>query len=177
MPASTIPTDETILMVFRRHWIVYFLSAFGSVLGFVILVPLIIIVGETLTEYVVGVRRIVVFLIAALVLLEWSILFVKWVNYALDAWVITQTRVFDIEQYVLFSRDVSEFRLDRIQDITVEVKGIIPTLLNYGDIHVQTAGKSRDFVFKQVPRPYEIRNKIANEVDRALSESTNQAGF
>ncbi|MAZ40915.1 hypothetical protein CL654_02265 [bacterium] len=173
----TVPEGEKLEMFFRRHWFVYFISSFPSIVAVIILIPLAFIAGEALSQYVPDARRLVVIVVASILLIEWSILFVKWVNYALDLWVITTTRVYDIEQYALFSRDVSEFRLDRIQDITVEVKGIIPTLLNFGDVHVQTAGKSRDFVFKQVPDPYGARNKIAEHVDRALKKSTNKAGF
>lgn len=100
----------------------------------------------------------------------WSIFFVMWTNYYLDVWVITNHRVVDIEQFSLFSRDVSEFRLDRIQDITIEVKGLIPTILNFGNLHVQTAGMMRELMIRDVHDPYSTKNRIIKEHDRAVKE-------
>jgi|SRR3989344_427606 len=171
--AIIIPNNEEVIVCFRRHWFVYFISAFPSILVVIVFVSIIFIAEETLSSQISNFRTVAVFIISAVVLFEWSILFIKWVNYALDIWIVTKTRIFDIEQHALFFRDVSEFRLDRIQDITVEVNGVIPTFLDFGDVHVQTAGKSRDFIFRQVPDPYGTRDKIAKEVDRALKETNN----
>ena len=78
----------------------------------------------------------------------------------MDVWILTDRKIIDIEQLSLFSREVSEFRLDRVQDITVEVRGIISTMLKFGTLHVQTAGATREFVIKNIPDPYKVRDII-----------------
>ena len=52
---------------------------------------------------------------------------------------MTNDRIVDIEQHGLFSRTISEVDLFRIQDVTVDIHGIIATLLNYGNLTVKTA--------------------------------------
>ncbi len=101
----------------------------------------------------------------------WSLFFVVWTNYYLDVWIITDQRIVDIEQFSLFSRDVSEFRMDRVQDLTVEVKGIIPTLMGFGDLHIETAGMHHQFHINEIPNPYEIKDRIVKIHDRAVQQA------
>ncbi|MFH1171086.1 MAG: PH domain-containing protein, partial [bacterium] len=74
-----------------------------------------------------------------------------WVDYYLDIWILSTKRIVNIEQRGLFSRVVSELLLDKVQDVTVEVHGVIPTMLHYGDIMIQTAGESPRFHFDDIP--------------------------
>ncbi|MEK7488199.1 MAG: PH domain-containing protein, partial [Patescibacteria group bacterium] len=77
-----------------------------------------------------------------------------------DVWVLTNQRVIAIDQKGLFARTVSEFDLSRIQDITVEIHGIIPTVLNYGNLLARTASEHENFVLKQVGRPHEVKDAL-----------------
>lgn len=67
-----------------------------------------------------------------------------------------------MEQNGLFSREVSELELEKIQDVTTEVLGIIPTFLDYGHVYIQTAGEKERFIFASVPAPYRIKDTIMN---------------
>ena len=96
----------------------------------------------------------------------WLTFFHQFVDYYLDVWIVTNRRIINIEQKGLFHRTISEQRLYRIQDVTSDVKGIIPTMLRFGDIHVQSAGEQHWFNFKQVPNPYEIRKRILELVEK-----------
>lgn len=87
-------------------------------------------------------------------------MFSSFVDYYLDAWILTNEKIINIEQKGLFNRVISEQRLYRVQDITSELKGIIPTFLNYGNVYIQTAGEEERFAFKQVPAPYDVVKKI-----------------
>lgn len=92
--------------------------------------------------------------------LFWIALFVVLTDFYLDIWIVTDKRVIAIEQKGFFSRTVSEFELSKIQDITVAVHGIIPTLLRYGDLTVRTASEHENFVFRQVPQPNEVKDEL-----------------
>jgi len=81
---------------------------------------------------------------------------------------LTNKRVVDIEQKGMFSREVSTLRLDRIQDITVGVHGLIQTFLNFGEIHVQTAGQEREFVVRGLKNPHKLKNAIRTQHDKVL---------
>ena len=81
-----------------------------------------------------------------------------------DTWIITSRRIIDIEQQGLFSRHVAEIPLSRVQDITIEVNGILETLLRFGTIRIQTAGE-RDFFINDVPRLQELKNIILTQLE------------
>lgn len=98
----------------------------------------------------------------------WLFFYTNFVDYYLDMWVITNDRLIDIRQEALFSRTIAELDLYKIQDITSEVKGIFPTIFNYGKIYIQTAGEQERFTLINVPDPHNLRKKIADlsEEDR-----------
>lgn len=83
-----------------------------------------------------------------------------WVDTYLDVWTITNKRIISREQRGLFNRLVSELELYRVQDVSVEQKGFLPTILNYGDLYVQTAGTTERFAFKNIAEPVKISRLI-----------------
>ena len=110
--------------------------------------------------------RVVIILGTSIYLLSvWLFLFSAFLDYYLDLWIVTNDRIMNIEQHGLFGRTVSELDLTKIQDVTSEIKGIIPTLFNYGDVHIQTAAEEKRFVFEQVPNPHEVRKGILDLID------------
>ena len=90
----------------------------------------------------------------------WIFFFSQFTDYYLDINIVTNDRILDINQKGLFGRAVSELDLTRVQDVHSEIKGIIPTLLNYGKVEVQTAANEENFVFHQVPDPHKVRQRI-----------------
>ncbi len=108
---------------------------------------------------------LILLLASAYYLFIWLFFFFSFIDYYLDIWIITNERIIDIRQDGFFSRTISEQKLFRIQDVTSEVIGIVPTILKYGNVHVQTAGEQERFLFEQVPDPDEIRNMIIRLVE------------
>jgi uncharacterized membrane protein YdbT with pleckstrin-like domain len=104
----------------------------------------------------------------------WLFLFFSIVDYMLDLWFITDKRIIDIQQEGFFSRKVSEQYLDRVQDVSSEVSGIIPTIFRYGSVKVQTAGEHPQFIFEDVPNPEEIRRLIMSSVQKMQKSQTNE---
>ena len=103
---------------------------------------------------------------SAYYLFVWLFFFFSFIDYYLDVWIITSDRILDIQQHGFFSRVIAEQKLFRIQDVTSEVHGIIPTLLHYGDVHVQTAGTRQRFHFREVPFPDQVRDMIIKLVQK-----------
>ncbi len=88
-------------------------------------------------------------------------------DYYLDVWYITNQKIIDVEQRGLFNRKISTFRLDMIQDTTIEVPGILATFIGYGDIHIQTAGRNEKFTLRGVNNPARVNQIITAEYGRA----------
>ncbi len=98
----------------------------------------------------------------------WLFFLTQFVDYYLDVWIVTNDRIVNIEQQALFSRTISELDLYKIQDVTSDVKGMLPTFFNYGQVFIQTAGQKERFTFEQVSNPHQIRQRIIDliEMDR-----------
>jgi membrane protein YdbS with pleckstrin-like domain len=104
----------------------------------------------------------------------WILIFIIWVDYYLDIWIVTDQRILDVEQIGFFNRVVSELDLKRIQDITSNVSGMLPTMFGFGNIQIQTAAEEHRFNLKSIPHPVATRRKIvelcasAKENDRFI---------
>ena len=83
--------------------------------------------------------------------------------YFLHYLMITNQRVIEVEQRGYFNREVSSFRLEHIQDITIVSAGILASIINYGDIHLQTASKQNDFRIARAPYPEQIKSLILDQ--------------
>jgi len=108
---------------------------------------------------------VIVILGSSYYLFIWLFFFFSFIDYYLDVWIITNERIIDVQQKGFFARTISEQRLYRVQDVTSEVHGFFPTVLKYGDVHVQTAGSKQRFFFHQVPHSEKIRDTIIKLVE------------
>jgi len=120
-------------------------------------------------------RQILLLLCFAYYLMVLMFGFFIWMDNYLDFWTITNQRLVSRNQKGLFNRVVSELELYRVQDITVEQKGLLPTLLDYGDLYIQTAGEKERFVFKNAGHPVELSRLIQQLDEQAKKQHFNQA--
>lgn len=151
--------NETVLLYLHRHWFTllgYFVYAF---LGFLIPFILIALFGLVIVKY--HLSTLVVFLFSAYYMGLWYMLGYKLTMYVMDIWIVTNQRVIDSTQQGFFNRTISEINLGNIQDITTNVTGAIPTMMNYGDVEVQSAGEVVHFKFAQVPNPQNVKTIIS----------------
>lgn len=150
--------NEKVIRKVHRHWIVVAEKAFMFI--FLLMVPLagvlsladLEIDNEFIMPFAFYVLSLYVFILAVLA-------FISWVDYWLDMWIITSERIIDIEQHGLFRHEISEFGLDKVQDVTVDVPGFLATFLKYGKIAVHTAGE-RVFEADDLPNVHEVKDLI-----------------
>lgn len=103
----------------------------------------------------------IIILFAALYYLSIGLFFYTFfVTFYLDLLIITNDRLLHIEQHSLFSRTISELDLYKIQDVTSEVYGFIPSLFSYGTLQIQTAGAQEKFILDHIPHPESLRQTI-----------------
>jgi len=159
-----IPMEEgeEIVMKVHRHWIFIVLRIL--ILAVLFVAPSVI--GAALERLgildmtaVTGAARVTLWSLWGLVL--WAMFWQFWTTYYMDIWVITNRRIIDIDYLRLFDRNIAVLRLDRVQDIATHVQGVVPTLLRYGSVTVQTAGSDREFVIDQIANPEALRDVIS----------------
>lgn len=148
------------LAIYRRHGFVLAAEIIPIVLFAFVLIGVGIFAMGQLPDEIIPVRALIVLGMLLFLHLFWLALFIILADFFLDVWVLTDQRVIAIEQKGLFARTVSEFDLSRIQDVTIEVHGIIPTMFNYGNLIARTASEHESFIFKQVGRPHEIKDAL-----------------
>jgi hypothetical protein len=152
---------ERIISEKRRHW--FFLAVRLAVVVLLAIIPL-VAGGFMLATPIVpvtdfGLAAFLGFYTLWLFFL-WISVFYMWTVFILDMWIITDKKFVDIEQIGLFHREISTLSLENVQDVTVEVSGIIATWLDYGRVVVQTAGQEREFIIGNIRNPYDFKEKI-----------------
>lgn len=163
--------NEKVKAVLRRHWI----KLFGHAVWFVIqtIIPL---VAASLIIFLTDFRLdidsiwfVLVVLAASLYYLFITLFFfADLVGYHLDVWVVTDQRIVSMEQLGLFDRVVSQQPIQKVQDVTHEVKGQMPTLFGFGNVRVQTAGEEEHFVFEDVPHPDQVAKLILQTHEESI---------
>jgi hypothetical protein len=169
--------DEQIILFLRRHWFVFLmrlLLIIFSIIGLVLLYFFFNLLSSDFaqTDY----YNLLLFAESLGTLFVWNLFFILWIDFYLDAWIVTDERIINIDQKGFFNRDISELKLTKIQDVTSEISGVIPTLLNYGNIYVQTAGEVERFVFRQIPNPNEVKNMIVQLQEKERREEETEMG-
>ncbi len=167
-----IDNNERILRIVRKHWFVLLSDLF--LLAACFIVPLGLVVAArllpigTLLSFSSSPAVAVGFFAFVWLFIVWMLGWTLWTNYYLDVLIITDKRIFTIEQEGLFRRISSSFRIDRIQNTTVDQNGIIQTLLGFGTIRIETAGENDDFIGTFIADPYAIKKFINEMQDTAI---------
>lgn len=165
--SSTNP-DEKILHIVHRHWFNLFLKYIP-----ILLLLAMMITGAALYPQILSApgqeaqRMLFLFVNSLMLLLMWVYGFLTWFDYHLDIWILTNYRIVNVSQKGLFTRQVSELKYESIQDVTTDVKGFFPTLLNFGTLSVQTAAEQSRFLIESVGNPYAIKAEIMTNQKRA----------
>lgn len=169
MKEFELEPGEHLVIEARKHWFLFL----GELLPFAIIaiipfaLPNLLTLAPplagyaTLFDYHTPVMRAT---LGIWLLVTWTSAWGALTRYFLNAWVLTNQRIVTIKQCSYFNREVSSLFLSRIQDVTTNVVGVLPSLLGIGDIKVQTAAEDVEFVMHGIPRPEQMRDVILKYV-------------
>lgn len=169
MKEFELELGEHVVIETRKHWFLFLTEllpyAILAIIPFAL--PKLLVLAPPVAEYaalfdyssVVGRATLGVWL-----LVTWTSAWGAFTRYFLNAWVLTNHRIVNIKQRRYFSREVSSLFLSRVQDVTTDVSGVIPSLLGIGTIKVQTAAEDVEFVMHGIPRPEQMRDVILRYV-------------
>lgn len=153
---SLLP-DETLIADVRRHPFGLFLIYFQIILGLTLSMGLIIFFMSTVIE-VTGINETTANALAslfALFALVFGVIFLILATriYKGNQLIVSDKNITQVLQIGLFDRKVSELSMGRIEDVTAQQNGILPTIFNYGILTVETAGEQNNFTFIYCPNP------------------------
>jgi len=147
--------DEDTLIVLRRHlvtnvsWLATTLAMFLAIIlagrfNWLALLP-----SALQTVIVYG------WLVVAL-LVAWA----GFLSWYFNVSIISSKRVIDIDFHDLIYREVSDAGLDKIEDVTHSMGGLLGIIFNFGDIYIQTAGTKPQIEFFKVPHPAQVASTL-----------------
>lgn len=169
----SLDSDETVLTEVRRHMIVFYARILILVVFFFVplfISPFIVLLIEKIAKNPIG-SIIFGFLFTLWLIVIWMTFFYQWTDYYLDVWIITNKRIFDIDQRGFFNREISVCRIEQLQDVSITVDGVMATFFKYGTIHIHTAGESHDFVIRDAADPMNVKNIIMQAHGRTIDEA------
>lgn len=158
---GSIDEDKIVLFV-RRHWVSFlgqFLLSF-----FMLIVPAVLFAAVYFTHpnfYQGIVRNFLVLGLSVYYLIAITVAFIAWISFYYDIYIICQDTIIDVVQEGFWGRKVSQLTLLRVQDVSSNTQGFLPTIFGYGDVLVETAGEqSQNFLLKAISSPQEVAAKI-----------------
>lgn len=152
---------ERILFVVRRYWLPLVLIAIKRILFLVIFMSL----GLVLWGWELFISFYPALLFFGVFLFVLISLFYEWLIWYQDIYIITNKRIINIQRNSLFSTTIAEAGLDKIQDVTFKIEGILQTFFNYGTVMVQTASSMGVLNLEDVEAPSLLVEKIREACD------------
>jgi len=155
---------ESVILFLRPHFLTNFSWILFTIL-LIFLLPVITILlpmsGVTFLSSPIVKHFLPVYIIFYY-LIVFSYAFINFLTWFYNIFLVTPDRIVDINYYDIVVHDVSETKLNQIEDVRYNQSGFIPTLFDYGNLYAQTAGERENFEADSIPRPKEATDIIAN---------------
>jgi membrane protein YdbS with pleckstrin-like domain len=143
--------EEVIVLMLRRHpitnvaWVVTAL--------FMLILPSFFTSFSLFVSFPLG-YQVVIILIWYLI--TTAFVFEEFLSWFFNVNIITDERILDVDFVNLIYREMTDAKIDQIQDVTVQIGGAVRTFFNYGDVIIQTAAQVPRIRFEAVPRPDDV---------------------
>ncbi len=172
MKEFELEPGEHVVKQVRKHWFLFLAEllpyAILAIIPFAL--PKLLVLVPPLGPYVAffnygpSTGGLMHAILGVWLLMTWTAAWGAFTRYFLNAWVLTNKRITTIKQRRFFNREVSSLLLPRIQDVTTNITGVLPSLLGIGDIKVQSAGAEIEFTMRGISRPEHMRDLILKYV-------------
>lgn len=143
--------DEPVLLLLRQHPIV---NVGWIILALVLLMaPLLLPVFPILGFFPARFQTVAV--------LGWyaftfGFILENFLMWFFNLYIITDERVIDVDFYNLLFKKISEAKLENIEDITSSNQGFLQSVLDFGQVRIQTAAEVPQIEFENVPHPSKV---------------------
>jgi hypothetical protein len=141
---------EEIQMVVHKHWLLGIKSLWLPSLFFVAVWSLLYFVHTQYAIYGIS--------LAATAIAVWWIR--NFMDYYLDAWLVTNKGVIDLAWHGWFHRTSARVLYSDIQGLEYEIHGIVGTLLGYGEISLEKISTGTTISMEYVKRPRKVESVI-----------------
>ncbi|MBN1263435.1 MAG: PH domain-containing protein [Candidatus Pacebacteria bacterium] len=148
---ETQEKKEKIILLLRRHWFTNLSWFLAGVFFFILPGILFLFVSF---DFMPLRFRVVGLVIWYLVLAGYF--FERFLNWYFNVFIITDERIIDFDFFGLIYKEVSDAKIEDIQDVTYRVGGFVRNLFDFGDVFFQTSAELPRFEFRDVPQPARV---------------------
>ncbi len=165
--------DEKTIFTIRQHWFVIFIY----ILTFALLITLPFFIYYWVNKFLFDnltyktqylINEVFKLFSTFYSLIIYLGFFYSLMRYILTIMIVTNKRVIIIYQEKFFKYERIEAPLNKIQDISIIINGLLATFLNFGNLEIQTAGAITKFKFIFTANPIKIKYKIMEEANKYL---------
>lgn len=108
--------------------------------------------------------------LAFILLAAWAVGSLVWwmrnfLDYYLDAWIVTDHGVIDLEWLGWFHRQSARILYSDIQGVSYEIHGIAGTLLRYGSVSIEKISTGSAVSLAHVPRPKAVESAVLKNME------------
>ncbi|RMG90549.1 MAG: hypothetical protein D6706_19315 [Chloroflexi bacterium] len=156
-------TEENGVITYRKHLFVL-LEQITMPLGFGLILLLVGWILIRLFQFTLP-----QLLLPALILFAIDIGWLVWQieDWRNDTFQVTDRFVIDIDRRPFgFGESRKQAALANIQNVNADQPGLFPTIFNYGNVIIETAGATADITFENVPKPSLIQSDIFRKLDK-----------
>jgi len=156
--AGYLDDDEEILTVLHKHWLFGFKSLWF---------PTIVFLGVASILYVVRAKAVIYGV--ALAEVGVGIWWIRnFLDYFLDAWIVTDHGIIDLEWKGWFHRTAARILYSDVQGVSYEIHGVLGTLINYGDMSLEKISTGATITMHYVKRPKKMTALILKAMEKYL---------
>ncbi|OGJ56948.1 hypothetical protein A3H22_04435 [Candidatus Peribacteria bacterium RIFCSPLOWO2_12_FULL_55_15] len=150
--------DEELQKIVHKHWIVILIAILWPSASF-----LLAIVTIALLPY----RPIVLFTGC------WATISIIWwirnfFDEYLDAWIITDRAIIDVEWFGWFHRKSTRILYSDIEGVSYEIQGILATLFRYGTVNIERIANGQIVSLDYVPHTRRVEGIILRSMEEYL---------
>ena len=168
-----LQANERVVLLARRHWVRLYPRLFTLTLLLVVpLAGLWLLVTRAVDDlHGLGLGALLV--VSLLWAGYWGVLiYLTWFRYQHDVWLITNQRLVDAYRRHWFHSQIASADLVDIEDVSAHREGLLETVLDFGDVRVQTAGEQLNFVLADIPHTahaMQVLDATRDEARRTLA--------
>lgn len=155
---ETQEVKEKIILLLRQHWITQLKWIITA--GLMVFLPL-VLKYVPLLDFLSDRGQTMALIIWYLLII--AFVYEQFISWYFHVFIVTDERIIDINFTNLIHKEISEAKIDNIEDVTYKQGGVARAFFNFGDVACQTAAEQRQFVMENVPRPDRVV-KILNEL-------------
>ena len=151
--------EEVIARIVHKHWLIGLKFLFWPSVSFLL---------SWVSLALVYQYRFLVLLVAL-----WSIWSVVWwlrcfFDYYLDAWIVTNMGIIDLEWHGWFHRQSTRVLYIDIQGVSYEINGVLGTMLRFGTVSVEKISTGSVIALSSVGKPRSVEALILSNMEGYL---------